>query len=245
MAVVTITRMATQRGARRGRGRPRSDAGGPVLSRDLIARKALDLAGAEGFGAVTMQRLGRELGVTARALYNHVADRQDVIDLVASLMLRRTPQPRFEAEDWREALADAYHRAREAYRSYPRATLISLDETVTDTEIDPARITMTEQMLEFLVGLGLSLEQAVVMRTGFLLDVFGFVLLVDYSYDRSDRDTRELLAQPVPQPWLDAHPDVAAPLSRRAAQLPPSTSDDGFRAVIESRIALIEHLLEG
>lgn len=216
-----------------------------MLSPERIAQTALDLAGAEGFGAVTMQRLGRELGVTARALYNHVADRQEVIDLVASLMLRRTPQPRFDAEDWRESLADAYHRARDAYRSFPRATLISLDETVTDTEVDPVRITMTEQMLEFLVGVGLTLEQAVVMRTGFLLDVFGFVLLVDYGYDRLDPETRELRAQPVPQPWLDAHPDVAAPLSRKAAQLPPSTSDEGFRAVIESRIALIEHLLEG
>lgn len=88
-------------------------------------------------------------------------------------------------------------------------------------------------------------SRAIVVRTGFLLDVFGFVLLIDYRYDRSELAARELQAQPVPQPWLDAHPDVPAPLSRQAAALPAVTSDEGFGAVIDSRIAHIEHLLEG
>lgn len=136
-------------------------------------------------------------------------------------------------------------RARAAYRAFPRATLISLDETVTSAEIEPARIALTERMLQFFVDLGLSLDQAIVMRSGFLFDVFGFVLLVDYRYDRSGEATRRLMSQPVPEPWLDAHPDVPAPLSRRAAGLPPGTSDEGFQALIDARIALVEHLLEG
>lgn len=227
----------------RGRGRPRRDAGGGLLSRDLIVERALDLAGTEGFAALTMHRLARELDVTPRALYNHVADRQEVIDLVAALMMRRLPEPELDGDDWRASLAHLYRGAREVYRSFPRATLIALDEHVTPTEIDRKRITLPERQLRFLVDVGLSLEQAVAVQSGFLIDVFGFVLLVDHQYDRLPPEQRRLTQQPVPQPWLDAHPDEEAPLSRQAARLPEITSDDMFEQVIDMRIAVVEQML--
>ena len=46
--------------------------------------------------------------------------------------------------------------------------------------------------------------------------------------------------QPVPALWLESLPDVPAPLSRRAAALPPPTSDAVFDALVDMRIAAIE-----
>lgn len=231
------------RGRGRPRGRPRAAAGGSLLSREVIVQKALVLAGEEGFGALSMHRLAEECGVTPRALYNHVANRQDVIDAVAGLMLRMVPQSELDPGDWRTSLHRAYAEAREVYRRFPRATLISLDETVSAARVDPRRIELAEQMLQFFCDIGLSLEQAITVRDGFLFDVFGFVLLVDYSYDRSPEAVRQALAQPVPQVWLDENPQSEAPLSRAAAQRPSPTSDQRFEDLVNLRVAGIERLL--
>ena len=42
------------------------------LSRDRVLRAALELADEGGIGALTMQRIGRRLGVEAMSLYRHV-----------------------------------------------------------------------------------------------------------------------------------------------------------------------------
>jgi len=226
------------------RGRPRSTDRRRPLTRELIADRGLTIAGAEGFGALTMHRLAGELGVTPRALYNHVRDRQEVIDLVATLMMRRLPSPTLEVDDWRGSLRTAYRELRAAYRRFPRATLISLDETVRTAAVDPRRVTSSERMLRFLTGIGLTLPQALTVRGSFLIDVFGFVLLVDYRYDRGDAAMRRAVAQPVPEAWLQAHPEVEAPLSRAAAGLDAPDSDAMFDQLVDVRIAAIERLLD-
>ena len=50
------------------------------LSRDRILRTALDLADESGIEALTMRKLGQALGFEAMSLYNHVANKDDVLD---------------------------------------------------------------------------------------------------------------------------------------------------------------------
>lgn len=69
---------------------------------------------AEGLDAVTMRRVGRELGVEAMSLYNHVRDKEDVLDGVCEEVLRLFRVP--EAEEWTQA-------ARLAAREYRRLLL--------------------------------------------------------------------------------------------------------------------------
>lgn len=58
----------------------------PRLSRDLIARAALDLLDAEGPDGVVMRQLAQRLGVRAPSLYNHVSGQDEVIDLLHDLI---------------------------------------------------------------------------------------------------------------------------------------------------------------
>ncbi|MYV59771.1 TetR family transcriptional regulator, partial [Streptomyces sp. SID4931] len=69
------------------RRRPATRKGRPVLTRESIAAKALEMAGAQGFASLTMRALATELGVTVRALYNYVEDRQDVVHLAVDTLL--------------------------------------------------------------------------------------------------------------------------------------------------------------
>jgi AcrR family transcriptional regulator len=50
------------------------------LSRDLVLETAVALADHEGLGALSMRRLGQELGVEAMSLYHHVANKQALLD---------------------------------------------------------------------------------------------------------------------------------------------------------------------
>ncbi len=223
------------------RGRPAKADGREPLTKELIATVGLRIAGDEGFPQLTMRRLADEIGVTVRALYNVVADRQEVVDLVVAQMVERLPVHEYDPDDWQGSVRRMYRDARAAYRSFPRATLVSLDETITPTEVPVKRMLDPERQLAFFVGLGLSLEDALTVRGSVLVDVFGFALLIDYRFDRTDPATRAMLAQPVPQPWLDAHPEVQAPLAREAAR--QQTDPDAlFEAMIERAVETIERL---
>ena len=68
---------ATPASPRRRRGRPAK------LSREAIVAAALALLDREGADALTMRRLGGELGVEAMSLYRHVADRAALLEGLA------------------------------------------------------------------------------------------------------------------------------------------------------------------
>src|ERR671923_1772024 len=64
------------------RGRPPS---GESLARDDVVRAAADLADREGWGALTLARLARQLGRHATSMYAHVSGIEDLRKGVALL----------------------------------------------------------------------------------------------------------------------------------------------------------------
>ena len=54
-----------------------------------MLRAALALADAGGIESLTMRKLGQELGVEAMSLYNHVANKDDIVDGIVELVLER------------------------------------------------------------------------------------------------------------------------------------------------------------
>ncbi len=80
------------------------------LSRDLVLEAAVDLVDHEGLAALSMRRLGQELGVEAMSLYHHVANKEALLDgmvdaVVAQLNAEVGPGGGTEAErDWAGAL---------------------------------------------------------------------------------------------------------------------------------------------
>lgn len=79
------------------------------LTRERIIDAALRVMDAEGLEAVTMRRIGRELGVEAMSLYNHVEDKDDILNGVTEHVMGQFDYPPF-AGDW---LEDARAMARE------------------------------------------------------------------------------------------------------------------------------------
>jgi TetR/AcrR family transcriptional regulator, tetracycline repressor protein len=62
-------------------------------NREAVVRRAASIISAEGLGAFTLRRLADDLGVTPNALYNHVADRDDLLDAVVDLYVSELVLP--------------------------------------------------------------------------------------------------------------------------------------------------------
>lgn len=80
------------------------------LTRERVLRAAITLADREGVGAVSMRKLGAELGVEAMSLYNHVSSKTAVLDGIVEILLNDVTLPD-DIEDWQEcirAMADSY-----------------------------------------------------------------------------------------------------------------------------------------
>ncbi|MFD5601172.1 TetR/AcrR family transcriptional regulator [Leucobacter sp. NPDC058333] len=105
-----------------------------VLSRVRIVETALDLLDehGEGFG---MRDLARELGVRPSALYNHVANKEDVFRGIREVIAGRISQAELEREPWDAALAAWARSYRDAFAAHP-PTIALLAVMPFDSESD-------------------------------------------------------------------------------------------------------------
>jgi AcrR family transcriptional regulator len=102
-----------------GRARPRRGGAAP-LNRERVLRAAVAVADAAGIEALTMRRLGHHLGVEAMSLYNHVANKDDLLDGMVDLVFAEIGDPPREA-DWRPAMRRRAFAVRDVLARHPWA----------------------------------------------------------------------------------------------------------------------------
>jgi len=68
-----------------------------------VLRAAVALADEGGIEALSMRRLAKELGVEAMSLYNHVANKDEILDGIVDLVVGEIELPGDEA-DWKAAI---------------------------------------------------------------------------------------------------------------------------------------------
>jgi AcrR family transcriptional regulator len=141
------------------------------LTKERILRAAVDLADREGLGALTMRRLGAELGVEAMSLYKHVANKEEILDGVVELIVGQIEIP-VSGEPWQEAMRRRAQSAREVLCRHSWA--IGLLES--RRSMGPATMRYTEAVLGNLRSAGFSLDDAA--HAFWLLDsyVYGHVI---------------------------------------------------------------------
>ncbi len=73
------------------------------LSRERVLDAAIRLADAGGLGALSMRKLGHELGVEAMAIYYHFANKERVLDGIVDLVFAEIELP-VAGADWKTAM---------------------------------------------------------------------------------------------------------------------------------------------
>jgi len=70
------------------------------LNRERVVRAAVALADEAGLEALSMRKLGQRLGVEAMSLYNHVANKDDLLDGMIDVVFSEIDLPASDA-GWR------------------------------------------------------------------------------------------------------------------------------------------------
>jgi AcrR family transcriptional regulator len=156
------------------------------LNRDRILRAALELVDEESLGALTMRRLGRELGFEAMSLYNYVANKEDVIDGLLELVLAET-ELRRSADDWASAVRESaisVHAALQRHR-WAAGLLLAYGQ------VRPARLQYMESLLGQLREGGLPAEITYVAYHVLDAHIFGFSLW-EASHTFTDEQVEEM-----------------------------------------------------
>src|SRR5215813_14418974 len=141
------------------------------LSRERVLRAALVILDKGGLGALTMRQLGRALGVEAMSLYNHVANKEDVLDGLIDLMFSEIDLP-CDQGDWKTAMRQRAISAREVLGRHRWA--IGLMES--RPHAGPANLRHHDSVLRCLREAGFSLPLAAHAYSALDSYIYGFAL---------------------------------------------------------------------
>ncbi|MEV2220657.1 mycofactocin system transcriptional regulator MftR2 [Nocardia vinacea] len=90
-----------------------------TLSESEIVEAALRVVRADGVEKLSMRRLSRELGVSPMAPYYYVADKRELLDLVATAALTGVRKPPADSGPWQQRLRDLIDQIDEKLRKHP------------------------------------------------------------------------------------------------------------------------------
>ncbi|CAN5142011.1 TetR/AcrR family transcriptional regulator C-terminal domain-containing protein [soil metagenome] len=91
-----------------------------ALTPERIVRAAVDVVDQEGLDALTMRRLGAEVGFEAMSLYRHFESKAALLDAVLADLLGQLELPALGA-DWRADLREGCRRYRRLLLEHPNA----------------------------------------------------------------------------------------------------------------------------
>ena len=208
------------------------------LSRDRVIEAAVRLADQEGLGALTMRRLGAELGVEAMSLYKHVSDKDAILDGIVERVVEAIELP-VDGGDWRDAMRRRAVSAREVLAEHSWA--IGLLEA--RRSMGPNQLRYLDVTLGSLRAAGFSIEGA----------AHAFWLLDSYVYGHVIQETSmagggsgEVDRANDPSPYAGLGPgyphlaEVAAHFAAAHAAGAPSSFDAEFQHGLEVILGALE-----
>jgi AcrR family transcriptional regulator len=93
------------------------------LTRDTVLAAAMAMADAGGLAALSMRSLARHLRVEAMSLYNHVVDKEGILDGLVELVAGEVKVP-VVGGDWRHEMRVRAHSLHEALMRHPWAAVL-------------------------------------------------------------------------------------------------------------------------
>jgi AcrR family transcriptional regulator len=141
------------------------------LNRDRVLRAAVGLADAGGIESLTMRKLGVELGVEAMSLYNHVANKGDLVDGMIDIVFGEIDLPTGDT-GWRQAMRTRAISARAALSRHHWA-IGRMESRATP---GPATLRHHDSVLGILRGAGFSVVLAAHAYSALDSYIYGFAL---------------------------------------------------------------------
>ncbi len=141
------------------------------LNRERVLRAAIALADERGAEELTMRKLARELGVEAMSLYNHVANKTDLLDGMIDVVFGEIEAPS-AGGDWRAELRKRAVSTRDALNRHRWA----IGQMEGRTMHGPNNLRLHDAVLGCLRAAGFSVEMTVHAYSVQDAYIYGFVL---------------------------------------------------------------------
>jgi AcrR family transcriptional regulator len=200
------------------------------LSRERVLRAALDLVDMEGVEALTMRRLGRELGIEAMSLYGYVRSKQDLIEGVVEQVFRQMPLIVPGPGTWQDRVRRHAAAYRQVLLDHPNAVRLVAGRPV----ITEGTAAFVESALAELTSMGLELELA-----DRVLGVIASFTLGLVSEQAGNAGRGEATV-----PLRDAISPERFPFVSQLDQMKPVDYDHEFELGLDFIVAGLERLLE-
>jgi AcrR family transcriptional regulator len=143
----------------------------PALNRERVLRAAVDLADERGLDALSMRKLAGELGVEAMSLYNHVANKDDLLDGMIDLVFGEIEAPAADG-DWKAEMRKRAVSTREALMRHRWA----VGEMEGRTDHGTSNLRVHDAVLGCLRAAGFSIEMTVHAMSVQDAYIYGFAL---------------------------------------------------------------------
>src|SRR5690625_226680 len=153
------------------------------LSLERIVDAAVEIADAEGLGAVSMSAVAKQLGFTTMSLYRYVTSKDDLLLLMGEQALGAPPLSITEATGWREGLVRWHDETMTVYTAHPWL----LDLPIAGIPSTPANLAWMDAALELMSGTPLEPLES----TAVLLLMTGHArwqAIVDHGYTNRARE---------------------------------------------------------
>jgi AcrR family transcriptional regulator len=144
----------------------------PGLTRASITEVALSLADARGVESLSMRALAKELGVEAMSLYNHIHNKDDLLDAVVDIVVGRIDMPS-TGSDWQNELRSRAHSMRTVFLAHPWAPPLIVGRI----NVGPNMLALNEATLGCLRAAGFSYVEADHAMNALDSLIYGFHLL--------------------------------------------------------------------
>jgi AcrR family transcriptional regulator len=173
------------------------------LNRQRVLLAAVAFADEHGLGSLSMRKLGEALGVEAMSLYNHVANKDELLDCMIDLVFSEIRLPS-DGTDWKTALRERAISARQVLSR--RRWAIALMGSRSDP--GPATLRHHEAVIRCLRDASFSIEMAA--HAFSILDsyVYGFALQEASLPFRTAEETDDVAQAILEQMPADEYPHL-------------------------------------
>lgn len=212
--------------------RPRRREQQPALSRAQIVAAAVRLLDAEGIEALSMRKLGTGMGTAATSLYRHVANKDELIELVVDEVYGELEVPRADTPaEWREAVSRSGHSLRAMALRHP--WVASVLGQVGLAYLGPNLMRRSERMLALFQAAGfppgeadLAMKAVTSYVVGATTGEAAYLSLLARS-GRSEQEWLESL-RPAAERALAEHPLLAGEHSAQEGRDPQKVREETF-----------------
>lgn len=177
---------------------------GKGLSRETLIRAALNIVDREGLAALSMRKLGTELGVDPMAAYRHLPNKEALLDGVVEAVVTEIDLNIDETLPWQDRLRALIDADMQAMLAHPNVLPLLAQRPLTT----PESLKLVESALRILGSAGIPRHEALLA-----INVMGFMItsqaVAMSAAKASPRSSEQLLATFAALP-ADSFPEISA-----------------------------------